>query len=98
MIVLNSLLMALECFFGGSLVLALALLLAQGKPASQRHLIITGAFAVLLLLPLASLALPSHMVWQLAAIPQETMPQACRQPRRRRGSASTLRPLPIRFI
>lgn len=78
MIVLNSLLMASECFFGGSLVLALALGLSHGKPASQRHLILTGAFAVLLALPLASLALPSHFVWYLAAphtVVAQTVPQ-----------------------
>jgi drug/metabolite transporter (DMT)-like permease len=45
-IVLNSLLMACECFFGGSLLLALALVLSRGKPASQSHLILTGAFGV----------------------------------------------------
>ena len=36
MIVLNSLLMALECFFGGSLVLALALVLSHGKAELDR--------------------------------------------------------------
>ncbi|MDR3526627.1 MAG: M56 family metallopeptidase [Rhizomicrobium sp.] len=79
MIVLNSLLLASECFFGGSLLLAIAMLLSQGKPASQRHLILSGAFAVLLALPLASLALPSHMIWHLAA-PQASLPVAMAAP------------------
>ena len=77
MIVLNTLLLASECFFGGSLLLAMAMLLAHGKPASQRHLILAGGFAVLLALPLASLLLPSHMVWHLAAAaPSSTVPAA----------------------
>lgn len=80
MSVLNTLLMAAECFFGGSLVLALAFLFSRGKTASQRHLIFTGAFAVMLLLPFAAKLLPSHVVWQLAtaapALPTHAVPAA----------------------
>ena len=67
MIVLNILLMAVECFFGGSLLLGLALVLSHGKTASLRHLLFTGAFAAMLLLPLAAWLVPSQMVWLLAA-------------------------------
>jgi len=73
MMMLNTLLMAAECFFGGSLILALAFLLAREKNASQRHLIFTGAFAVMLLLPFAAMLLPSHVVWQIATASSATV-------------------------
>lgn len=69
MMMLNAVLMAGECFFGGTLILLMAMLLARGKAASQRHLFLTGGFAVLLILPLALMLVPSQMVWQIAQMP-----------------------------
>lgn len=82
MIIINGLLFALTCFFGGSVILGLAFVAARfAAPhmASHRHLIWTVGFAMLLLLPLALLAVPAQLVWHLAPAlpaPAEAVPMA----------------------
>jgi beta-lactamase regulating signal transducer with metallopeptidase domain len=63
MTVLNAVLFAVTAMLGSCLALGAAWLLAQGKPAAERHLIWTGAFAAMLTLPFAALLLPSQLVW-----------------------------------
>ena len=65
MTVLNAVLFAVTALLGSCLALGVAWLFTQGKPAAQRHLIWTGAFAAMLALPLAALLLPSQLVWKI---------------------------------
>lgn len=67
MTVLNVILFAVAAFFGSFVVLGAAWLLTRGRAAAVRHLIWTGAFAVLLALPVAAALLPSQLTWELAA-------------------------------
>jgi len=77
MSILNLLLAAGAAFLASFAAVGAAFLFAHGRPAAVRHLIFTGAFAVLLVLPLAALLLPSQLVWTLAApAAQETLPVA----------------------
>jgi beta-lactamase regulating signal transducer with metallopeptidase domain len=69
MILLNAILFAAAALLASAAVLAAAYGLGRGKGAAARHLIWTGAFAVLLALPLAAVLLPSQMVWQLPGAP-----------------------------
>ena len=67
MIVLNTLLFALAAFLASFLLLGLAWVWRRGKAAALRHMIWTGAFAVLLAVPAAALLLPSQVSFNLAA-------------------------------
>lgn len=69
MSVLNTILFAVVAFLASFLVIAAAWGLGHGRAAAVRHLIWTGAFAVLLALPLAALLLPSQMNILLPAAP-----------------------------
>ncbi|GAA0567249.1 M56 family metallopeptidase [Rhizomicrobium electricum] len=69
MSILNALLFALVAFAGSFVVLGAAWVAGRGRAAAVRHLIWTGAFAVLLALPLAALLLPSQMTFLLPAAP-----------------------------
>ena len=67
--VLRTLLLAGECFFAASLILALSLALARGKAAAQRHLVWTAAFAAMLLLPVLAALVQTQVVFELPAAP-----------------------------
>lgn len=69
MSVLNTILFAGVAFLASFLIIAAAWGLGHGRAAAVRHLIWTGAFAVLLALPLAALLLPSQMNILLPAAP-----------------------------
>jgi len=70
---LSALFFAGECFFGGSLVLAVAWLLARGRAAAMRHLVWAGAFAALLAIPLVGLAVTPQ--YGLPWLPAEQEPE-----------------------
>lgn len=67
MSILNAILFAVAAFAASAVVLGAAWGLGRGRPAATRHLIWSGAFAVLLALPLAAALLPSQLVWRLPA-------------------------------
>jgi beta-lactamase regulating signal transducer with metallopeptidase domain len=69
MSILNTILFAGVAFLASLLIVAAAWGLGHGRAAAVRHLIWTGAFAVLLALPLAALLLPSQMNILLPAAP-----------------------------
>ncbi len=65
----GALLFAGECFFGASLILGLAWLIARQGSASQRHFVWACAFVAMLALPLAAALVPAHIVFHLPAAP-----------------------------
>jgi beta-lactamase regulating signal transducer with metallopeptidase domain len=69
MSILNTILFAGVAFLVSFLIIAAAWGLGHGRAAAVRHLIWTGAFAVLLALPLAALLVPSQMNILLPAAP-----------------------------
>jgi len=72
-VALRSLVFAAECFFGATLFLALAWLLTRRGAASQRHLAWFGAFAAMLVLPVAALIVPPGFVLHMTAAPAPAM-------------------------
>ena len=68
-VALRSLMFAGECFFGASLILALAWLVARNGTASQRHLVWLGAFVAMLILPVLAQILPPGIIVRMAAEP-----------------------------
>lgn len=72
-VALRSLMFAGECFFGASLILALAWLVARNGTASRRHLIWLGAFAAMLVLPILAQILPPGIIVHMAAEPAPVM-------------------------
>lgn len=69
MSILNTILFAAVAFLASFVVIGAAWALGRGRAAAVRHLIWTGAFAVLLALPLAALLVPSQMNILLPAAP-----------------------------
>ncbi len=69
MSILNTILFAGVAFLASFLIIAAAWGLGHRRAAAVRHLIWTGAFAVLLALPLAALLVPSQMNILLPAAP-----------------------------
>lgn len=66
-VALRSLVFAGECFFGASLILALAWILVRHGTAGQRHLVWLGAFMAMLVLPLAAGIVPPGFILHMPA-------------------------------
>lgn len=68
-VALSTLVFAAECFFGASLILGAAWVLARHGSAAQRHAVWLGAFAAMLILPLAAYLVPPQIIVHMPAAP-----------------------------
>lgn len=75
-VALRSLVFAAECFFGASLILVLAWMLARDGSAARRHLVWLCAFCAMLVLPVAAFLVPPQVILHMPAEPTVILTQA----------------------